>query len=142
MTEIDHPSPHASWETRGYWEGAGRGALVLQKCGNCSLVQHRPRGVCAHCLKSADLEHFPASGRGEIYSYTVTEQNQAKGFAEACPYVMAYVTLEEGPRLLTVIVDCDPDVVTIGMPVVAGFVNQERDDREVFAIPVFRPSAT
>ncbi|MED5552147.1 MAG: Zn-ribbon domain-containing OB-fold protein [Actinomycetota bacterium] len=142
MTEIDHPSPHASWETRGYWEGAGRGTLVLQKCGNCSLVQHRPRGVCAHCLKSADLEHFPASGRGEIYSYTVTEQNQAKGFAEACPYVMAYVTLEEGPRLLTVIVDCDPDVVTIGMPVVAGFVNQERDDREVFAIPVFRPSAT
>ena len=142
MTEIDHPSPHASWETRGYWEGAGRGTLVLQKCRNCSLVQHRPRGVCAHCLKSADLEHFPASGRGEIYSYTVTEQNQAKGFAEACPYVMAYVTLEEGPRLLTVIVDCDPDVVTIGMPVVAGFVNQERDDREVFAIPVFRPSAT
>ena len=142
MTEIDHPSPHASWETRGYWEGAGRGTLVLQKCRNCSLVQHRPRGVCAHCLKSADLEHFPASGRGEIYSYTVTEQNQAKGFAEACPYVMAYVTLEEGPRLLTVIVDCDPDVVTIGMPVAAGFVNQERDDREVFAIPVFRPSAT
>ena len=142
MTEIDYPSPQASWETRGYWEGAGRGELVLQKCGNCSLVQHRPRGVCAHCLKSADLEHFPASGRGEIYSYTVTEQNQAKGFAEACPYVMAYVTLEEGPRLLTVIVDCDPDVVTIGMPVVAGFVNQERDDREVFAIPVFRPSAT
>ena len=142
MTEIDHPSPHASWETRGYWEGAGRGTLVLQKCRNCSLVQHRPRGVCAHCLKSADLEHFPASGRGEVYSYTVTEQNQAKGFAEACPYVMAYVTLEEGPRLLTVIVDCDPDVVTIGMPVVAGFLNQERDDREVFAIPVFRPSAT
>ncbi len=142
MTEIDHPSPHASWETRGYWEGAGRGTLVLQKCRNCSLVQHRPRGVCAHCLKSADLEHFPASGRGEVYSYTVTEQNQAKGFAEACPYVMAYVTLEEGPRLLTVIVDCDPDVVTIGMPVAAGFVNQERDDREVFAIPVFRPSAT
>jgi len=142
MTEIDYPSPQASWETRGYWEGAGRGELVLQKCGNCSLVQHRPRGVCAHCLESADLEHFPASGRGEVYSYTVTEQNQAKGFAEACPYVMAYVTLEEGPRLLTVIVDCDPDVVTIGMPVVAGFVNQERDDREVFAIPVFRPSAT
>ena len=142
MTEIDHPSPHASWETRGYWEGAGRGELVLQKCGNCSRVQHRPRGVCVRCLKSADLQHFPSSGRGEVYSYTVTEQNQAEGFVEACPYVMAYVTLEEGPRLLTVIVDCDPDLVTIGMPVVADFVNQERNDHEVFAIPVFRPSAT
>ncbi len=142
MTEIEHPSPHASWETRGYWEGAGRGELVLQKCGKCSLVQHRPRGVCVHCLKSADLQYFQSSGRGEVYSYTVTEQNQAKGFVEACPYVMAYVTLEEGPRLLTVIVDCDPDLVTIGMPVVADFVNQERNDHEVFAIPVFRPSAT
>jgi hypothetical protein len=55
---------------------------------------------------------------------------------------MAYVTLEEGPRLLTLIVDCDPDLVTIGMPVVVDFVNQERNDHEVFAIPVFRPSAT
>ena len=131
---------HASWETRGFWEGAGREELVLQRCASCGLVQHRPRGVCAHCLESESLEHFAASGRGTVYSYTVTEQNQAKGFAEACPYVMAYVTLEEGPRLLTVITDCDPDSVDIGMPVVADFVYQERDDAERFAIPVFRPS--
>ena len=85
MTEIDHPSPHASWETRGYWEGAGREELVLQRCASCGLVQHRPRGVCGHCLESESLEHFAASGRGEVYSYTVTEQNQAKGFVEACP---------------------------------------------------------
>jgi hypothetical protein len=75
-----------------------------------------------------------------IYSYTVTEQNQAKGFVEACPYIMAYVTLDEGPRLLTVIVDCEPDSVGIGMSVIAGFASQERDDGELFAIPVFRLS--
>jgi len=137
MSQIKHPLPYASWESRGFWEGAGRGELVLQRCRKCSLVQHRPRGICAHCLESDNLEHFVASGRGEVYTFTVTEQNQAKGFAEACPYVMAYVTLEEGPRILTVITDCPPDDVTVGAQVRAAFVDQERDDDERFAVPVF-----
>jgi len=86
------------------------------------------------------LAHFTASGLGKIYSFTVTEQNQAKGFAEACPYVMAYVELDEGPRMLTVIVDCEPDDVAVGSRVVADYVSQTRDDAEVFAVPVFRLS--
>ena len=129
--------PYASWESRGVWEGAGRGELVLQRCRKCSLVQHRPRGICAHCLESDNLEHFVASGSGEVYTFTVTEQNQAKGFAEACPYVMAYVTLEEGPRILTVITNSSPDDVTVGAQVRVSFVDQERDDDERFAVPVF-----
>jgi hypothetical protein len=86
------------------------------------------------------LVHFAASGLGKIYSFTVTEQNQAKGFAEACPYVMAYVDLDEGPRMLTVVVDCDPDNVAIGAQVTVDYVSQTRDDAEMFAIPVFRLS--
>ena len=88
-------------------------------------------------MESDNLEHFVASGRGEVYTFTVTEQNQAKGFAEACPYVMAYVTLEEGPRILTVITNCSPDDVTVGAQVRVSFVDQERDDDERFAVPVF-----
>jgi hypothetical protein len=84
------------------------------------------------------LTHFTASGSGTIYSFTITEQNQAKGFAEACPYVMAYVELDEGPRVLTVIVDSDPDDVAVGARVVADYVSQNRDDAEAFAVPVFR----
>lgn len=138
MAEIQHPLPNASWETRGYWEGAGRGEIVLQRCRACSTVQHKPRGVCATCL-SGDIEHFVASGQGTVYTFTVTNQNMAKGFAEACPYVMAYVTLEEGPRVLTNIVGCDPDTVIIGMKVTADFATQERDDGEAFAVPRFTP---
>ncbi len=138
MAEIQHPLPNASWETRGYWEGAGRGEIVLQRCRSCGTVQHKPRGVCATCL-SGDIEHFVASGRGTVYTFTVTNQNMAKGFAEACPYVMAYVTLEEGPRVLTNIVGCDPDTVIIGMKVTADFATQERDDGEAFAVPRFTP---
>ena len=98
--------------------------------------------MCVDTLSADDLEYFAATGRGTVYTFTVTNQNQAKGFAEACPYVMAYVDLDEGPRLLTNIVGCDPADVTIGMAVVADFVSQERDDGEQFAVPVFRPADT
>ncbi len=37
--------------------------------------------------------------------------------APAPPYVVAYVELEEGPRILTNIVDVDPESVSIEMPV-------------------------
>jgi len=136
-SEIKHPSPHASWESRGYWEGAGRGELVLQRCSQCETVQHKPRGVCVSCMGGA-IDHFVASGRGTVYTYTVTNQNQASGFADAVPYVMAYIDLAEGPRLLANIVGCDPETVSIGMDVVVDFVKTDRDDGESFAVPVFK----
>ena len=137
--ELQHPLVDASWESRGYWEGAARGELVLQRCRACHVVQHKPRGICATCL-SSDIEHFVASGHGQIYTFTVTHQNQVPPFAAAVPYVMAYVELDEGPRLLTHIVGCEPGAVRIGQNVVVDFQPQERDDGELFAVPRFRPA--
>jgi uncharacterized OB-fold protein len=134
-----HPLPYASWETRGYWEGAGRGEIVLQRCSDCGTVQHKPRGVCATCL-SGDIEHFVASGRGTVHTFTVTHQNQAPPFSQHLPYVLAYVELNEGPRLLTHIVGCEPEAVRIGMRVRADFARPGRDDGEEFAVPRFRPT--
>jgi uncharacterized OB-fold protein len=116
--------PEIDWESRAYWEGAGRGELVLQRCRACQIVQHRPRGFCVSCL-SDDIEHFVASGRGEVYTYSIVRQNQTRRFRDALPYVVAYVQLEEGPQLLTNIVSCDPESVSIGMPVRADFVSTE-----------------
>ena len=127
--------PEVDWESRAYWEGAGRGELVLQRCRACRVVQHRPRGFCVSCL-SDDIEHFVASGRGEVYTYSVVRQNQMPRFRGALPYVVAYVQLEEGPQLLTNIVDCDPDVVSIGMSVRVDFVQTE-DGR---GVPRFVPA--
>ena len=135
MAEIEHPKPVADWETRAYWEGCGRGEIVLQRCRACATVQHRPRAICASCL-SGDIEHFVASGRGQVYTFTVTHQNNARGFREACPYVLAYVELDEGPRLLTNVIGCDPGSVRIGMPVVAEFPPRDKD----LAVPRFRPA--
>jgi len=132
---IEHPQPTASWETRGYWEGAARGELVLQRCRACDVVQHRPRNICATCL-SSEIEHFVASGHGHVYTYTVTHQNQMPGFRGACPYVLAYVELAEGPRLMTNIVGCDPESVEVGMSVVVDFAPCENG----LAVPRFRPA--
>jgi len=136
---LQHPLVQASWETRGYWEGAARGELVLQRCRACGIVQHKPRGVCATCL-AGDPESFVASGRGRVHTFTITHQNQVLPFRDAVPYVMAYVELDEGPRLLTHVVGCDPADVRIGLPVVVDFQAQVRDDDEAFAVPRFRPA--
>ena len=132
--EIQYQDPAVDWETRGYWEGCKRGELVLQRCRACGVVQHRPRALCASCL-SDGIEHFVASGRGSVHSYTITHQNQLPAFREACPYVLAYVDLEEGPRLLTNVVGCLPEEVSIGMAVAVEFV-----DTGEFAVPRFRPA--
>jgi uncharacterized OB-fold protein len=131
--DIQYPDPAVDWETRAYWEGAARGELVLQRCASCGVVQHRPRAQCAKCL-APGIEHFVASGRGTVHTYTVTHQNVLPAFAPACPYVMAYVDLAEGPRLLTNIVGCPPEQVRVGMPVRVEFVPTGE-----FAVPRFRP---
>lgn len=140
--------PQIDWESRAYWEGAGRGELVLQRCRDCGVVQHRPRGLCVSCLSDA-IEHFVASGRGEVYTYSIVHQNQHPDFRAALPYIVAYVQLEEGPQLLSNIVDCDPASISIGMPVRVDFVptptgsgkgGSEETSDEVLGVPRFVPA--
>lgn len=145
--DVTYSKPVADWETRAFWEGCGRHELVLQRCRACRSVQFRPRALCAKCL-SSEIEHFVASGRGSVYTFTVTHQNQHPNFREACPYVLAYVQLEEGPQLMTHVVGCSPDDVHVGMPVRVDFVDLEVDPVKDAArgieggtaIPRFRPA--
>ena len=133
-SDIEYRDPEVDWETRAWWEGCARNELVLQRCGDCSVVQHRPRAICASCLSSR-LEHFVASGAGVVHTYSVIHQNQIPPHAAAVPYVLAFVDLAEGPRILTNIVGCEPGEVEIGMPVEVEFV-----DTGEFAVPRFRPA--
>ena len=85
----------------------------------------------------AGLEWLRCSGRGTVYTFTITRQNQSAGFRNKVPYVMTYVELEEGVRLLTNIVDCDPDSVAIGMPVEVTF----EDVTPEVSVPLFKPAS-
>jgi uncharacterized OB-fold protein len=76
-----------------------------------------------------------SSGKGVIYTFTVTFQNTMPGFSEEVPYVFAIVELTEGVRLTTNIVDCDFEQVYIGMPVEVVFEPISPD----ISLPKFRP---
>ncbi len=114
------PLPHLDEEMRPWWEALQRHELYVQRCQHCGDLRFHPRAVCPSCLSSR-TEWVRAKGSGKIYTFTVTYQNQASGFRESLPYVMAWVELEEGLKMLTNIVDCPPEQVRIGMPVEAVF---------------------
>jgi uncharacterized OB-fold protein len=110
------PLPHIDEENRPWWEALKRHELYLQKCESCGTIRYYPRAQCPQCL-SPRTQWVRSSGKGKVYTFTVTYQNQAAGFRESLPYVMAYVQLDEGPKMLTNIIDCAVDQVKIGMPV-------------------------
>ncbi len=131
------PLPRLDEESKGFWEACQRRELVLQRCGGCGALRHYPRALCPTCLSDA-VEWLRCSGRGTVYTFTVTHQNQAPGFRDALPYVLAYVELDEGVRLLTNIVECAPEAVRIGMPVEVVF----SDATPAVTLPLFRPLGT
>ena len=128
--------PRVDEESRPFWEACARHELYVQKCRACGRVFYYPRGFCLHDL-TADFDWLRCSGKGTVYTFTVTRQNQSAGFRDNLPYVMAYVELEEGVRMLTNIVDCDPEQVRIGMPVEVTF----EDLTDEVSVPLFRPAA-
>lgn len=134
MGEYTKPLPDITAESRPFWEGCKRHQLLFQRCRDCGTFQHYPRGVCASCW-SGDLEWQPSSGRGTVYTFTVTHRTQARGFRDELPYILAWVELEEGVQVMTNLVGCDPARVTIGMPVQVTFEDVNAD----VSIPRFKP---
>ncbi len=102
-------------ETRPFWDATATGHLILPRCAECAATIWYPKGFCPHCA-SFSIEWVQASGHGMIYSFSITRKG-AGVWAEHSPYVVAYVELEEGPRVLTNIVGCSVDDVRIGMEV-------------------------
>jgi len=129
------PLPRIDEDSRGYWEALARHELYFQRCRDCGTKRFYPRALCPACL-SAGTEWVRASGRGSVYSFTVTYQNQAPGFREELPYVLAIVDLAEGPRLMTNIVGCPPEQVRIGLPVEVVF----EDVTPEVTLAKFRPA--
>lgn len=109
-------------ENRPFWEATKRHELYVQRCRECSFTQFHPRAVCVNCL-SPNLQWLKSSGRGRIYTFSVTNQNPTRGFRDSLPYIVAHVDLEEGVKMFANVVDCKPEEVRIGMPVEAVFAD-------------------
>src|ERR1700683_2628792 len=120
------PAPIITSETEAFWNAARERRFVVPTCGACSKAHWYPRAICPFC-GSDKVECRNASGRGTIYTFSVMRRAKE-------PYAIAYVTLAEGPTMMTNIVDCDFDKLSIGQAVSVVF----KDTDSGPLVPLFR----
>lgn len=138
MSDYAKPLPKSDPLTKPFWDSLGRGAMEIQRCGDCSSYAFYPRNLCPHCGSRA-MHWTPVSGRGRIYSLTIVHRPTNAAFKGDTPYVVALVELDEGCRMMSNVigVKADPEHVKIGMPVEVVY---DRVTTET-TLPKFRPVA-
>jgi uncharacterized protein len=140
MAELDlrKPLPAITAEAKPFWDAAAQEELAIQRCQECAAWVWTPRPSCSEC-GSERVQWTPMSGRGQVYSFTVIRQivgrAASKAFEPDIPYVVAWVDLEEGPRLITNIIGCPVDQVKLGMKVTVQF---DKASEKIW-LPKFKP---
>lgn len=116
--------PALTADTAPFWQGGANGLLQIHHCAACDRFFHPPAPICPRCA-SADVAPRAVSGRGKVMSFTVNQQAWTPELQE--PYVVAIVELaeQEGLRLLSNVVGCEPDAVHIDLPVRVRFEQHE-----------------
>ena len=127
--------PIADPDTRPFWNAAREGKLLIKRCSGCGRAFFYPRPFCPRCWSESTVWE-EASGRGTLYTWSTVYQNDLPPWGERVPYVAAIVDLEEGPRMMSNVVDCDPDALRVGMPLRVAF----REETDEVTVPVFRPA--
>jgi uncharacterized protein len=119
-----------------FWEAVAERRFLLERCSSCETWIWYPRGFCPEC-GSSDTFWYESSGRGEIYTLTVVRRSWGP-WESLVPYVLAYVRLDEGPCILSNVIECDVDSVRVGQQVELCFVPSAIEpETTVFA---FRPA--
>jgi uncharacterized OB-fold protein len=127
---FDLPTPEG--DTIEFWEAAKEERLLIKHCLDCGAFSYYPRPFCPTCW-SESVEWYEASGQGTLYTWSVIYNNDMPPFRDRVPYVAAIVELAEGPRMMTNVVDCPFDLLTVGMALQVTF--QPISDE--YTIPVF-----
>ena len=132
--QVPKPLPGVDELNKPFWEAARRHELVLQRCRKCGFYRYPAGLICQECA-SDDLAWVKVSGRGVIFTWTVFHRAYHPAFADEVPYAVVAVELEEGPRMITNLVDCPLAEIKIGMSVEVVFetVNDQ------ICLPKFRP---
>jgi len=131
------PGPQPDPTTEGYWEAAGRGQLVIQRCAVCHVDRHPPTEVCYAC-GALDWTWEPHSGLGTVYSYTWTDRPVVPALAHLGVYNVSVVELDGTNgvvRILSQVTEVDRPDLVVGLPVEVHF---DPVDGEL-ALPMFRP---
>jgi len=111
MTALPSPAPEANPETEAFWAATAEGNLLIRRCNDCNEYIWYPRVLCPEC-GSFNTDWHEAAGTGTIYSYTLN--NRGEGAYRGTSFVLAYVELTEGPRIMTNIVTDTPEQLSVG----------------------------
>jgi uncharacterized protein len=134
-----HPHPRPDPQTADdarFWSALADGELRIQRCTTCATFRHPPRPVCAHC-GARESEAVAVAGSGEVWSFTVIHPPTLPAFADRTPYAAVVVRLDEGVFLVTNLVDCPSDDITIGTRVELAITEVEPG----LCLPRFRPAS-
>ncbi len=134
--KIPKPVPDPEGLNAEFYQHCARGELRFQRCSECNAWRHLPRFMCAQC-GSVRWTWAPASGRGKIFTWTVTHQAMHPAFAGDVPYAVVVVELEEGVRMVSALRGVSPADLQLGLPVRVEF----EPVSEGVALPVFRAAA-
>lgn len=118
----------------GYWARTRHLGFALPRCAACGRFHFYPRPACPYCGSTA-VAPAAASGHGTVYSYSVVYRAPSPAFASQVPYVVAIIQTDKGPHLMSRVVGCAPEAVTVGQRVqVVGTDSGLAGDA-----PVFKP---
>ncbi|HCU96297.1 MAG TPA: hypothetical protein DHU96_27695 [Actinobacteria bacterium] len=107
MTDHDLTGLPKDPTTAQFWRAAREHRLIVQRCRTCGAHQFYPRPFCLSCF-GLDLEWVQVSGHATVYSKTTVRIPVIDEMPP--PYVVAIVTLDEGPRLTTNLVGDEPAI--------------------------------
>ncbi|MDA1073431.1 MAG: OB-fold domain-containing protein [Proteobacteria bacterium] len=134
MADPQRPLPTLNeHDSHAFWQATKNKELKFQRCANCQTLVFFPRSHCTGCT-DGDLTWHTASGLGTVYSYSVVRQSYHPFFRSKAPYVVAWIDLDEGPRLLSNVEVSDPAEVSVGQRVQVHW--EEHDE---LCIPLFAP---
>ncbi len=129
------PLPAITPLTEPFWTAAKERRLVLQRCDDCAAFRFPPETGCVFC-GSMRSTWTPVSGRATLYTWTIAYPPLLPYFAERAPWPVVIVQLEEGPRMVTNLIDVPVEDYRFGMALRADF--EDLDDE--VTLVVFRRS--
>ena len=133
MSQTMRIRPPQGHDNSWWWEMAAAGQLGIQRCQHCQTLRHPPTPMCNQCHSTA-WDTVASCGRGTVCSFTVLRYPEFPGYRY--PLIIVLIDLQEGTRIVSQLLDCEPDAVRFGMAVELRI----HEDPDGFKLPMFVPA--
>ena len=134
MNDVKRPIPRSDEpDTAAFWQGTKEKEFRYQQCKRCNTVVFYSRRHCTGCT-DGELQWKTSAGTGSVYTFSVVRQSYHPFFRNMVPYVVAWIDMDEGPRILSNVTGVAPEDVSVGQK-----VQVEWEEHETLNIPLFKP---